>query len=65
MSVKLPFELDVERAKLGVDDMQAHLTAGEVDAFFDAGWATMNAIERAMQEVLAIKLGQLRPQNGD
>lgn len=65
MSVKLPFELDVERAKLGVDDMQAYLTAGEVDAFFDAGWATMNAIERAMQEVLTIKLGHLRSQNED
>nr|WP_279091112.1 hypothetical protein [Comamonas thiooxydans] len=61
--VKLEFELDVDRAQLGVQDMQDSLESGDVDAFLAAGWASMAAIERSMQAVLAIKLGQLRAQD--
>lgn len=63
--VKLEFELDVDRAQLGVQDMQDSLESGDVDAFLAAGWASMAAIERSMQAVLAIKLGQLRAQDED
>lgn len=58
--VKLEFELDVDRAQIGVQDMKDCLESGDVDAFFSAGWAAMAAIERSMQAVLAIKLGQLQ-----
>lgn len=58
--VKLEFELDVDRAQIGVHDMKDCLESGDVDAFFAAGWAAMAAIERSMQAVLAIKLGQLQ-----
>lgn len=58
--VKLGFELDVDRAEIGVQDMKNALEDGDVDAFFSAGWAAMAAIERSMQAVLAIKLGQLQ-----
>lgn len=58
--VKLEFELDVDRAQIGVEDMKDCLVSGDVDAFFAAGWAAMAAIERSMQAVLAIKLGQLQ-----
>lgn len=61
--VKLEFELDVDRAQIGVQDMKDCLESGDVDAFFVAGWAAMAAIERSMQAVLAIKLGQLRAQD--
>lgn len=57
--VKLQFELDVERAQLGVQDMQNCLGLGDVDAFFAAGWASMAAIERSMQAVLAIHLTKI------
>lgn len=63
--VKLEFELDVDRAQIGVQDMKDCLESGDVDAFFGAGWASMAAIERSMQAVLAIKLGQLRVQEED
>ncbi|WP_234264958.1 hypothetical protein [Hydrogenophaga sp. NFH-34] len=63
--LKLEFELDVDRAQLGVQDMKNCLESGDVDAFFAAGWASMAAIERSMQAVLAIKLGQLRAQDED
>lgn len=63
--VRLPFELDVDRAEIGVQDMKDSLETGDVDAFFAAGWASMAAIERSMQAVLAIKLGQLRAQKED
>lgn len=63
--VKLEFELDVDRAQLGVQDMKNCLESGDVDAFFAAGWASMAAIERSMQAVLAIKLGQLRVRDED
>lgn len=61
--VKLEFELNVDRAQIGVQDMKDCLESGDVDAFFAAGWAAMAAIERSMQAVLAIKLGQLRAQD--
>lgn len=58
-SLKLPFELDVDRAEIGIQDMKNCLETGDVDAFFDAGWASMAAIERSMQAVLAITLARL------
>lgn len=61
--VKLSFELDVDRADIGVQDMRSSLETGDVDAFLAAGWAAMASIERSMQAVLAIKLGQLRAQD--
>lgn len=57
--VRLKFELDVDRAQIGVQDMKDCLESGDVDAFFAAGWAAMAAIERSMQAVLAIKLSEL------
>lgn len=57
--LKLPFELDVDRAEIGVEDMKNCLETGDVDAFFDAGWASIAAIERSMQAVLAITLARL------
>lgn len=65
MSLKLPFEQNVELAKLAVADMEGDLISGDVDSFMASGWAGIAAIERAMQEVLTIKLGQLRPHGAD
>lgn len=39
--------------------MKACLQTGEVDAFMEAGWASIKAIERSMQAVLSITLQKL------
>ena len=57
--LKLEFELEVERAQIGVEDMKDCLRTGEVDAFMEAGRATIAAIERSMQAVLAISRATL------